>query len=157
LATLYDQHIFKGFKLSEMPKRPAFVFNATNLQTGELFRFTRKYIADWRALVAENQHIRLPDAVAASSAFPPVLAPMRLDLSGENVTVPPGARFNDPELLKRPILVDGAVYDNLGLEAVWKRCGVLIASYAALSLIAYRLRRGTAMVCYAKGTHPALV
>lgn len=130
LSTLYDRKIFKGFKLRNLPDRPQFVFCATNLQTGGLFRFTKGYLADWRALFCENHAISLADAVAASSAFPPVLAPMRLDLHGETVTTPKGARFNDPALHRQPVLVDGGVYDNLGLEAIWKSCGVLISSYA---------------------------
>lgn len=130
LAKLYDRHIFDDTLLKDIPEHPRFIFNAQNLQTQGLFRFTRNYLADWRALKSTTRTIRLAEAVAASSAFPPVLAPLRLDLRDEEVTVPEGARFNDPELLKEPILVDGGVYDNLGLESIWKRCGVLLASYA---------------------------
>jgi NTE family protein len=130
LAKLYNRYIFDGMRLRELPERPAFIFNATNLQTGGLFRFTRNYLADWRALTSTTRNVKLSEAVAASSAFPPILAPLRLDLRDETVTVPEGARFDDPELLTEPILVDGGVYDNLGLESVWKRCGVIIASYA---------------------------
>ncbi|WP_170317847.1 patatin-like phospholipase family protein [Paroceanicella profunda] len=130
LADLYDSRVFNGFALRDLPQRPAFVFNATNLQTGGLVRFTRAYLADWRAFRSTTAHLRLADAVAASSAFPPVLAPLRLDLSRETVETPQGARFDAPELRREPVLVDGGVHDNLGLEAVWKRCGILIASYA---------------------------
>jgi NTE family protein len=133
LSHLYDRFIFNGFKLNALPKSPSFVFNATNLQSSGLIRFTRRYIADWRALWCENHQVSLADAVAASSAFPPILAPMRLDLSRETVTTPDGARFDDPELHRQPVLVDGGVYDNLGLESVWKRCGVIIASYAGFN------------------------
>jgi len=133
LSHLYDRFIFNGFKLNALPESPVFVFNATNLQTSGLIRFTRRYIADWRALMCENHQVSLADAVAASSAFPPILSPLRLDLSGETVSTPPGARFSDPELHRQPVLVDGGVYDNLGLEPVWKRCGVVIASYAGFN------------------------
>ena len=133
LSHLYDRYIFNGIKLKNLPEHPAFVFNATNLQTSGLLRFTRRYIADWRALLCEDHEVCLADAVAASSAFPPVLAPMRLDLSQEKVSTPPGARFENPELHHHPVLVDGGVYDNLGLEPVWKRCGVIIASYAGFN------------------------
>ena len=133
LSHLYDRYIFNGFKLRDLPESPVFTFNSTNLQTSGLLRFSRRYIADWRALMCENHNISLADAVAASSAFPPILAPMRLDLSRETVTTPPGARFDQPELHQHPVLVDGGVYDNLGLESVWKRCGVIIASYAGFN------------------------
>jgi NTE family protein len=130
LAELYDRHVFEGTLLGALPERPKFIFNAMNLQTGGLIRFTRGYIADWRALKATTRGIRLADAVAASSAFPPVLAPLRLDLRGEDVVTPEGARFGNPELHRELVLLDGGVYDNLGLEPIWKRCGVIIASYA---------------------------
>ena len=130
LADLYDEHIFRGMMLGDLPERPKFIFNSLNLQTQGLFRFTRNYLADWRAVMSTTRTIRVADAVAASSAFPPVLAPMRLDLADEDVVAPEGARFDDPRLRREPILVDGGVYDNLGLESIWKRCGVLISSYA---------------------------
>ena len=146
LASLYDRYIFKDTKLHSLPDDPVFIFNATNLQTGGLFRFTKKYIADWRALMCENHQIKLSEAVAASSAFPPILAPMRLDLSRETVTTPEGARSNDPALHREPVLVDGGVYDNLGLESVWKRCGVVIASYAGMNIEAEPVRRAMRIV-----------
>lgn len=133
LADLYDRHGFDGFLLRDLPGRPKFIFCATNLQTSGLFRFTRERLADWRALECLDHRVRLSTAVAASSAFPPVLAPLRLDLRDETVSAPKGARFDDPELRREPILVDGGVYDNLGLEPVWKRCGVIIASYAGMN------------------------
>lgn len=130
LANLYDQRVFNGMLLRDIPAKPAFIFNALNLQTSGLIRFTRNYVADWRALMATTRKIRVADAVAASSAFPPVLAPLRLDLDAEEVVVPEGARFTSTDLHDRPVLLDGGVYDNLGVESIWKRCGVLIASYA---------------------------
>lgn len=130
LSEIYDRKIFHGMKLKDLPEHPKFIFNATNLQTGGLFRFTRDYLADWRALKSTTKTIRLSDAVAASSAFPPVLAPLRLDLRNETVVVPEGSRWSHFELLKEPILVDGGVYDNLGLESIWKRCGIILAGYA---------------------------
>jgi NTE family protein len=50
------------------------------------------------------------DAVAASSAFPPVLSPMRMAMRN------------------RPVLADGGVYDNLGLDETWKHCRCVLIS-----------------------------
>lgn len=133
LANRYDARIFDGMMLKNIPERPKFIFNATNLQTQGLFRFTRNYLADWRALFSTTKTIRLSQAVAASSGFPPVLAPLRLDLSGESVETPENARHTDKALHRRPVLIDGGVYDNLGMEAIWKRCGILIGSYAGMN------------------------
>lgn len=130
LARSYDRNIFSGLPLSGITDKTQFIFCAANLQTGGLVRFARNYVADWRALMATTRTIRLSEAVAASSGFPPVLSPVRIDLAGESVTVPEGARWSDPGLRRRLVLVDGGVYDNLGLEPIWKRCGILFTSYA---------------------------
>jgi NTE family protein len=140
LAGKYDDIMFKGLKLRDLsrsPTAPMFIFNATNLQTGGRFEFTRDHLADSRALYLEDHQALVSEAVAASSAFPPVLSPLRLDLRGQNVPkssfVEAGSVNDDPELRKRPVLIDGGVYDNLGLEGIWKDCGVLIASYSGFN------------------------
>ncbi|MEO0995801.1 MAG: patatin-like phospholipase family protein [Pseudomonadota bacterium] len=132
LARLYDRVLFGGMKLADITSRPKFIFNATNLQTGGVFRFTKHYLSDPRALYCEDHGVSIAEAVAASSAFPPVLSPMRLDLRGRPVQKSKWAEppFDQWELRRRPVLVDGGVYDNLGLESIWKHCGVLIASYS---------------------------
>ena len=60
---------------------PRFVICATNLSTGSLWRFSKPYMADWRLGRIPRPDFSLARAVAASSAFPPVLSPLRLDLS----------------------------------------------------------------------------
>ncbi|MEP3346274.1 MAG: patatin-like phospholipase family protein [Litoreibacter sp.] len=130
LARTYDKHIFHDVKLNEITNTRRFLFCAANLQTGGLVRFTKDYVADWQAFFSTTNTIKLSHAVAASSGFPPILAPMRLDLRGETVTAPKGARYDSIALRERPVLVDGGVYDNIGLEPIWKRCGILIASNA---------------------------
>ncbi len=130
LAKSYDRNVFENLPISKITDTRRFIFCAANLQTGGLFRFTRDYLADWQALQSTVRSIRLSQAVAASSAFPPVLSPMRLSLSREDVSFPRGGRLDDPELRKSPVLVDGGVYDNLGLEPVWKRCGIILCSNA---------------------------
>ncbi len=134
LAAAYDRNLFDGFRIKNIAEAPQFVFCATNLQTGGLFKFTKNQLSDWRTLQATTYDIRLSEAVAASSAFPPVLAPVRLNLRGETVTAAPHARYTDERLWRRPVLVDGGVYDNLGLEAIWKQCGVIFSSYAGKNI-----------------------
>ena len=88
LAKKYDKYIFGGLPISGITDKVRFVFCATNLQTGGLTRFTRDYLADWKALMSTVKNIRLSQAVAASSAFPPVLSPVRLSLADEDVSEP---------------------------------------------------------------------
>src|SRR3954466_5311147 len=77
----YRKHLFDGATLQDLPlDPPRFVINATSVQTGALFRFSRPYVADYRVGRIPNSTIELAVAVAASSAFPPVLSPLKLEL-----------------------------------------------------------------------------
>ena len=58
-----------------MKKGPRFTIYATSLQTGVSVRFSRPYLADYNLGKVESPHIQLAKAVAASSAFPPIMAP----------------------------------------------------------------------------------
>ena len=48
VADAYSQHLFGDVLLDALPKppAPAFIINATNLESTVLFRFTREYAAD---------------------------------------------------------------------------------------------------------------
>jgi NTE family protein len=50
--------------------------NATNVQSGVLWRFMKPYMCDFRVGEVKTPTLRLAEAVAASSAFPPVLSPV---------------------------------------------------------------------------------
>jgi len=135
VADAYDQHLFKQAKLSELPTTPRWVINATNLQSGALWRFMAPYMRDWK--VGENRHtdkVSLARVVAASSAFPPVLAPAVFKFDDADFT--PGSGGPGEHNLQRPPfttevqLADGGVYDNLGLETAYKRYRTLLVSDA---------------------------
>jgi NTE family protein len=66
--------------------------------------------------------------VAASSAFPPVLSPVELPLDGVTFTPNSGLDLQRPPFTTKVILSDGGVYDNLGLETVWKRYDTVLVS-----------------------------
>lgn len=111
----YDKHLFHGATLQDLPADdvgPRFILLATNLSNGTLWRFSRPYMRDWHTEAIENPTLPLAHAVAASSAFPPVLSPSRLRLPDGRVVT----------------LTDGGVFDNLGLEPVLKRCATLFVS-----------------------------
>ncbi len=136
LATRYDRDLFHGMTLADLPERPAFVFCATNLQTGVLWRFTKEYSGDYLLgyLLSERRSFRIAEAVAASSAFPPVFSPMPLSLDpsafqdwGERPRKPLEAK-KLKEVRSRVLLSDGGVYDNHGLEPIVKRYATLLVS-----------------------------
>ncbi|UCI06430.1 patatin-like phospholipase family protein [Mesorhizobium sp. B1-1-8] len=133
VAACYERHLFDGKRpmLKDLPESPWFVFCASNLATGSLFRMSRRYIADYRIGVAYHAELPVATAIAASSAFPPFLSPLRLDLTkfawrNDNLDMSVGL----PVAPGRAVLTDGGVYDNHGIEPALKRCRWLLVSDA---------------------------
>ena len=89
-------------------------------------------VGDYRlGYAAPPADLRLADVVAASCAFPPFFAPMVLDGVAMHLTGGKKGLESDDEraaILRRVRLTDGGVYDNLGLEPVWKRHATVLVS-----------------------------
>ncbi len=135
----YRRHLYGTAKLSAITPEPRFVINATNLQSGALWRFTRSYLWDWRVGKIPNTNlVELAQAVSASSAFPPPLSPAVLRFKESDYVPGSGGEGNynlqRPPFTTRPILSDGGVYDNLGLETAWKNHQTVLVSDAGLAL-----------------------
>ena len=131
VAEAYDDVLFKGAKLQDLPddtgrKAPRFVINATNVQTAALWRFSRPYMGDYRVGLIHNPDVKLSSAVAASSAFPPILSPATLRLTQE-VIATEGNDLNRAPYTQVAVLSDGGVYDNLGLETVKQFTTLLVS------------------------------
>jgi NTE family protein len=90
----------------------------------------KPYMRDYRVGEVRKPSISLSQAVAASSAFPPVLSPFELRLDPDNFTPNSGADLQRQPFTSRVILTDGGVYDNLGLETAWKRYQTVLVSDA---------------------------
>lgn len=131
VALAYRSLLFGHATLQDLPARPEFVINATNVETGTLWRFSRAVMADYQVGEIDQPTLLLAKAVAASSAFPPFLSPYLL-------RVRPGdfsrVVTKNKDLLKNISLADGGVYDNLGLETVWKGYRKLLVSDAGAAL-----------------------
>ncbi|MBB2819273.1 UNVERIFIED_ORG: NTE family protein [Rhizobium esperanzae] len=134
LVRAYDRYLFQGACLQDTTDRPRFTFMATNLQTGSGWRFGKSYAADYRVGMIDRPVIPLARVVAASSAFPPILSPVRIDLSGESVRPIAGADLHREPFTTTAVLADGGIYDNLGLERVWKRCRTILVSNAGRTI-----------------------
>lgn len=130
LVRAYDRHLFDGAGLQDITDQPRFTFMATNLQTGSGWRFSKAYAADYRVGLIDRPTLPLARVVAASSAFPPVLSPVRIDLSAQLVKPAEGADLHHAPFIEEAVLTDGGVYDNLGLERIWKRCRTIFVSNA---------------------------
>jgi len=127
MAGAYRKHLYGDIRLKDLPAHPRFVMNATNLQSGVLCRFTQSYLWDWRVGQVPEPDIPLAVAVAASSAFPPVLSPMTIRFREGQFQPGTGADLQTAAYRTRMHLTDGGVYDNLGLEAV-KNCARVLVS-----------------------------
>jgi len=130
VAGRYRSLLFGDATLQDLPDAPLFVINATNLQSGVLWRFMKDAMRDWRVGEVKRPTIPLARAVAASSAFPPFLSPARLALDPNSFTPGSGDDLQREPYTRDAVLTDGGVYDNLGLETAWKRCRTILVSDA---------------------------
>lgn len=124
----YQEYLFGHATLQETPDSPRFVFNATNVQSLVLWRFSKPYMRDYRVGEVKSPTVELATAVAASSAFPPVLSPAELRLDAAAYTPGSGSDLQREPYTTDVVLTDGGVYDNLGLETAWKRYDTILVS-----------------------------
>ena len=134
LAERYVEGTIEG-KISDLAgHRPRFVFCATDMQfrTQWVFDTGRQVVGhDVAGYAAPSDRWTIAEAAAASSCFPTVFSPVRVDdrLVGGSYGGPDAER-----LLADVELSDGGIYDNLGLEPVWRDHAVVLVSDAAPSL-----------------------
>jgi NTE family protein len=131
IAFAYRRFLFGDATLQDLPKAPEFLINATNVETGTLWRFTRAFMADYQVGEIRRPKLDLASAVAASSAFPPFLSPYVLRVKEADFS---RIHCDDRRLLSSISLTDGGAYDNLGLETVWKRYANVLVSDAGAAL-----------------------
>jgi len=129
LQQQYERYLTPA-RLCDLPRRPDFIFCATDMAFAVNWEFSRDRVGDYQAgRPATPAEWPVAKAVAASSCFPPIFKPLRVGLRPAQYPVghfPAGPRRN--KLLAKLSLTDGGVYDNLGLEPVWKSHGVLLVS-----------------------------
>jgi len=165
---------YKGVTLIQLPIRPDFVFNATELSFG-----TNWEMRNWRMGSYQTGYVVPPPnnwslglAVAASAAFPPAFQPMTVRVHPEEFKQyvwQESQRHRDSPKTERPEgcwkthdwdegmkdlrLSDGGVYDNLGLEPIWKNQKYVFVSDGGMVLNAqpdqgflWRLSRWTGIM-----------
>lgn len=141
LSDYYTARLFGDATLHELPQQPMLMLQSTNLHTGSVWSFTQQEMGDAQIGYANVRNVRIADAVAASSAFPPVLSPFRIVSSGPwraTSRVPALTLGRESAAYKAygvsaaqaptalvaqlraegVLLTDGGVADNLGIEAL---------------------------------------
>src|SRR6266496_533024 len=104
----YQELVGKAL-LANLPKQPEFVFKATNLQTGGVWRFSRNCVGDRFVGEIAEPRLRLATAIAASTCLPPQLPVVLKPASIGHWTVPGADQFNTPQFRNRIVLCDGSV------------------------------------------------
>jgi NTE family protein len=134
LVYALDRHLYNRATLQQLPDRPRFVINATNVQSGALWRFMKPRMRDWRVGDVPNPNVRISHAVAASAAFPPFLSPFILKTDPRSFLSDSGKDLAIDKFRKRIVLTDAGVYDNLAIETAWKKYDTLLISDAGWPL-----------------------
>jgi len=130
LSEAYQRHLFGNATLQDLPEKPEFIFDASNAQSGVLWEFSRKRMGDYRVGYVNHPKQLLAQAVAASSAFPPFLSPVILNLRESDFAKGTGSDLKTKAFRTRVVLMDGGVYDNMGLEPVIKDFDTVLVSDA---------------------------
>jgi NTE family protein len=129
LAGQYESKLTK-LKLVELPRTPVFIYCATDLAFGVDWTFRKEQMGDYQAgyVTPTPADWPLARSVAASSCFPPVFDPLPVPFAAARYK---GGMAKGPaaDAARAGIrLSDGGVYDNLGLEPIWKDHAIVLAS-----------------------------
>jgi NTE family protein len=128
----FESLLFGGGTLQDFPDAPRFVVNATNVQSGVQWRFSKPYMGDYRVGRIVNPTVPLANVVAASAALAAILSPVVFDFRGADWIE--GYDLSTPEYRDHVALTDGSIYDPLALESAWNRYDTILISDANLPL-----------------------
>ncbi|WP_168565524.1 patatin-like phospholipase family protein [Crateriforma spongiae] len=108
-------------KLADLPESPRIIINATCYQTGKNWRFQRDVMGDYQTKYVRNPDFRLSHALAASAAVPGLIGSLVVKTRDHRWAEHQQDRWQVVEPgYKRLNLWDGGVYDNLGVESLFK-------------------------------------
>ncbi|MFK8114145.1 MAG: patatin-like phospholipase family protein [Rubripirellula sp.] len=107
--------------LADLPIAPRWIINATCYQTGKNWRFQRDLMGDYQTKYITDPDFRLSHALAASAAVPGLIGPLRIRSKQHQWSEFRGDDWQPIEpKYKHLHLWDGGVYDNLGVESLFK-------------------------------------
>lgn len=124
LSEVLQRHWGVKAVMKNLPETPRWIVNATSYETGKNWRFTRHRMGDYEFGYVSNPPLPIADAIAASAGYPLLIGFLSLDSADydwwrfeeDSTSV---TRLHNPER-RRVHLWDGGVYDNLGVEALFK-------------------------------------
>ena len=110
--------------MQDVPETPRWIVNATCYETGRNWRFSRPRMGDYKTNYVLNPTTPIAEAIAASAAVPGLIGPLAIRSEEYD-----WHRYEKSKLVagatpaKRYALWDGGVYDNLGVEPLFKSGG----------------------------------
>jgi len=111
LARVFEERLTNRM-LTDLPGKDegtSFIFSATDFEKNAQWRFEKTRVGSYKKGWYDSEGISIGRAVAASASFPPVFGPIRFPVKKKSGTT------------RIAWLSDGGVYDNLGIESVWKK------------------------------------
>ena len=110
--------------LQDLPPAPRWIINATCYETGKNWRFSQPRMGDYLTQYVLEPDLPIADAIAASAAVPGLIGPLVIcsdhyDWRGYEA----GQLVPTSTPARRYELWDGGVYDNLGVEPLFKPSG----------------------------------
>lgn len=132
LAYRLDRHLFSQATLQDLPgeQGPRIAINATNVQTGSLWTFSRRRMGDINVGFIPKPRVLLARAVAAASALP-ASAPETLVVNPEEFDPDTRGTHYAPPMFDEALLSDGGVYDPLALETTFRNTTTLLVCNAS--------------------------
>ena len=143
IAHEFAERITKS-SVADLPGYPRFIFCATDMAFGTDWIYEKTRAGSYQAGYKRTglNSITLAHAAAASGCFPPFFRPMDSGVKADELE-PPRDEGKDADACRKKIrLTDGGVYDNMGLEPLWKNAETLLVSDAG-GVFEYSRGRGT--------------
>lgn len=108
--------------LNDLPLQPRWTINATTYESGKNWRFIpQRRMGDYIVNHVKNPDILLADAMTASAAYPGLIGPFTLDTQRFSWYEYEGkTQIQIQPKFKKLHLWDGGIYENLGVEPLFK-------------------------------------
>ena len=118
LEKYYEDLLVGNLTLEQLPRRPLFIFNVCHLETESNWSFSRDGVDAGEMGFIEAKDVPLAKILAASSALPPALPPVRLQLQPKPFSVGPRGPYGSGFGPKTATLADAGLCDSLGVHAI---------------------------------------
>lgn len=135
----YDKFFYKDKTLNFLPEKPIIAINATNIESGRPFTFSRNKMSDsfYEYPADKSDSIKfkpkifpISNAVMASTCVPFAFSPIKIQEKY--------FKKKSDYLKVHPLLIDGGIYDNQGIHKLMQKgssyeCDYIIVSDAGAS------------------------